>query len=1185
MNLSVQNKLTYTTIFLTFIVLVVIGYVGYSNTQQAYHEKILESEQTEVGDMVISIKEKLQVMKKDANFIANFYAMQKFLNWQSIGVANKVSRWEKATKDTFKSIIDLKKIYYKLRILNNDGKEQITVFYNQDTQEAYVQSNDKLQDRSKERYFTETKNLNLDEVYVSQMELNVEFGKIIYPLVPIVHFTAAIYDKNGDKRGVAIINAYADHIIESLSIHQQHVKSRILINNDGYYLHHKNKDKLWGWQLNNNDNFKQDNPETFDIVMKNEKGFYENNGLLFTYERIYPDINNRSEFWVLISHVEKDVVFAPVTRFQRTFILILIISIVSLMIILQRYINSFLHPLNQVTKQLQALSRGRVQEIEINYKANDEIGDLIDSSKRLLTNINTTINQAKVVAAGDYSKRIAIDDKDDALGNAINEMTDRLDQTGRLALELSQGEFDGNIDIKSNKDALGTALNELMDYFRRITRVAESIAMGNFDITFKSTNDKDRLGQAINEMIMTLKQVVEQANAIAAGDFKQRIIPISKDDELARALISMTNRLKDNQLQNNNNQWLQEGITVLNQELSGNKNVQEVFDISLINLARFTGAVSGAIFDYNDETQSLSLTASYAFTEREQFKNHYHKGEGIVGQVAREGVKIHLHRSSDDSMIIDSTITRERAVSTIALPIAYENEFLGVLLLAYSTELNPVTTSLLDQAVSVLGSYLFTASKNEQIKQLLEESQQSFEELQVKSEELQQSNVQMEEQRQQLEQQAAELKAQNERVEKARQELDIQTQELERSSRYKSEFLANMSHELRTPLNSIILLSKLLKENKDNKLTEQELKKADVIHRSGNDLLLLINDILDLSKVESGHMEINLSPVNTAEIRQSLLTLFDELAREKKLDYQVIDRLQGTLITDEQKVLQIMKNLLSNAFKFTKDGDVTVNIATSNKPEYAYMFEVQDSGIGIESTKQDLIFTAFKQVDGSISREFGGTGLGLSISKNFAKVLGGTITLYSQLNKGSLFTLYLPEQQDQIPSKIAHTESAPELNSNFHFKTEPNKPEIIIDVEEQSVTDIDANQLSDKNIIIVDDDPRNIFTISSVLQVAGALTMHALNGKEAIEKIHHHFDELDLVLMDIMMPEMDGYETIQKIRTDKDIANIPIIAVTAKAMKEERQKCLDAGADDYISKPIDMNLLLKLCVSWIEKGR
>ncbi|MEA2091871.1 MAG: ATP-binding protein, partial [Campylobacterota bacterium] len=362
-----------------------------------------------------------------------------------------------------------------------------------------------------------------------------------------------------------------------------------------------------------------------------------------------------------------------------------------------------------------------------------------------------------------------------------------------------------------------------------------------------------------------------------------------------------------------------------------------------------------------------------------------------------------------------------------------------------------------------------------------------------------------------------------------------------------------------TPLNSIILLSKLLTQNQSKTLSEGDISKTSVIHKAGNDLLLLINDILDLSKIESGNMELAENEVDTSEIKDELEGLFGEVAKDRKISFEVKDSFRSSFIVDKTKLLQIIKNLLSNAFKFTKEGEVTMSMFKKNSD---IVIEVSDSGIGIPDAKLALIFEAFKQVDGSISREYGGTGLGLSISKTFVDLMGGTIEVESKENKGSVFRVTLPIGQHIVTQKL------------------PSK-----DVEEFLVVDdeaevFDTELLSGKNILIVDDDSRNIFTLSSVLQELGADTYSALNGEDAYKLLEDEEESMDVVLMDIMMPIMDGLDAIRKIKADERFKHIPIIAVTAKTMKEDKEMCYEAGANDYLPKPIDQNALISMLKAW-----
>ena len=396
--------------------------------------------------------------------------------------------------------------------------------------------------------------------------------------------------------------------------------------------------------------------------------------------------------------------------------------------------------------------------------------------------------------------------------------------------------------------------------------------------------------------------------------------------------------------------------------------------------------------------------------------------------------------------------------------------------------------------------------------------------------------------------------------------------QLELTSKYKSEFLANMSHELRTPLNNLLMLSELLKENKSSHLDVKEVEFAQLIHASGNDLLSLINEILDLSKIESGRVSLNFSELPFAQLHDQIESVFRHVAENRILDFEVTfaSDLPPAIITDEMRLLQVIKNLLSNAFKFTEKGQVSlrVNRATSgwstenkslNKADEVFAFTIEDTGLGISADQQSIIFEAFQQGDGATMRKYGGTGLGLSISREIAKLLGGELTLVrSAPQQGSTFVLYVPLHSVHDDSLTPISESGQTLPC-----------------QEQS-------NLDGKKILIVDDDARNIFALSAALERRGVVVSSAENGATAIDLLTRAPDT-DLVLMDIMMPEMDGYETMREIRKLKEFKNLPIIALTANAMVGDREKCLEAGASDYLSKPVNIAQLSSLMQVWLSK--
>ncbi|MES2963984.1 MAG: ATP-binding protein, partial [Bdellovibrionota bacterium] len=391
--------------------------------------------------------------------------------------------------------------------------------------------------------------------------------------------------------------------------------------------------------------------------------------------------------------------------------------------------------------------------------------------------------------------------------------------------------------------------------------------------------------------------------------------------------------------------------------------------------------------------------------------------------------------------------------------------------------------------------------------------------------------------------------------------------------KYKSEFLANMSHELRTPLNSLLILSKTLADNKDENLTGEQVKFATTVHSAGQDLLALINEILDLSKVEAGKMPVNPKEVPTKEIQDYLEQTFRPVAEHKGLQFEIAasSALPKRLFTDENRLQQILKNLLSNAFKFTEKGSVKFSLGiadknrrfaldTLNKSKNVIIFKVSDTGIGIPRDKQNMIFEAFQQADGTTSRRYGGTGLGLTISREIARLLGGVIEVESEVGEGSEFTLYLPQKYTGADAMMSGA-----------------VPETPMDVP---LLPHDAD-FSGKKILVVDDDMRNIFALTSVMKQRGMSVVYAENGKDGLAVLKANPD-VNLVLMDTMMPEMDGLEATREIRKMPEFLNLPIVSLTAKAMKGDREKCLEAGASDYVTKPVDEEVLLAVMYSWLK---
>ena len=548
---------------------------------------------------------------------------------------------------------------------------------------------------------------------------------------------------------------------------------------------------------------------------------------------------------------------------------------------------------------------------------------------------------------------------------------------------------------------------------------------------------------------------------------------------------------------------------------------------------------------------------------------------------------------------------------------------LGVLELASLHRFSDLHLTFFDRFVPTIGVTINAIMANSRTEVLLTESQRLATQLQERSDELQRQQAELRRSNAELEDKAALLAKQNRAIEvqnfqidQARRTLEERAQQLAISSQYKSEFLANMSHELRTPLNSLLVLAKLLSENLDGNLTVKQIEFARTIHEAGADLLQLINDILDLSKVEAGKMEVHPAAIALDTLLDYVDATFRPTAAQKGLTFEieVNPDVPALIYSDEQRLQQILRNLLSNAVKFTAAGGVTLRVAKADpairfagplRDEASVLaFAVTDTGIGIAEPKLELIFGAFQQADGTTSRGYGGTGLGLSISRDIARLLGGEIRATSRLGHGSTFTFYLTgrqaagtsvpmpppgvpgRDQEVLPERSRPTPAAALASAgspNGAVADSGGQPGTLAagaGLDDGSRQEHDP--LSGAKILIVDDDVRNVFALTSVFERYGAQIRYAENGRQGMEILDRE-DDIALVLMDVMMPELDGYATTAAIRRRPEFADLPIIAVTAKAMKGDRAKSIASGASEYVTKPVDISHLIGLMRGWLER--
>nr|WP_164017528.1 HAMP domain-containing protein [Pyxidicoccus trucidator] len=1104
--------------------------------------------------------------------------------------------------------------------------------------------------------------------------------------------------------------------------------------------------------------------------------------------------------------------------------------------------------------------------------------DLTDNVNFMASNLTTQVRGivrvVTAVANGDLTQKLIVDAKGEvaALADTINNMTDTLgtfaEQVSTVAREVGiEGKLGGQARVPG---ARGT--------WRQLT---------------------DNVNQLAGTLTSQLRAISDVATAVTKGDLTRSITVVAEGEVAALKdnINQMIVNLRETTQKNQEQDWLKTNLAKFSGMMQGQKSLDAVSRLIMSELTPLVSAHHGAFFLVDGEagTPLLKLTSTYAYRERKHIANRFRMGEGLVGQAALERKTILLTRVPSDYITISSGLGESAPLNIIVLPVLFEGEVKAVIELASFHPFSAIHQIFLDQLTESIGVVLNMIIANMRTEQLLLQSQGLTQELQSQSKELTQqqdalkrSNIELEEKAKLLEEQNRRVEEKNNEVERARVSLEEKAEQLTVISKYKSEFLANMSHELRTPLNSLLILAKLLSDNKDGNLSNKQVEYANTIYASGGDLLSLINEILDLSKVEAGKMQVEPRDIVLSELNQFIDRSFRPVADQKGLAFtvEVAPGSPRHVRTDPQRLQQVLKNLLSNAFKFTDEGSVKMKVSVADKAtrldhevlkrsRHVIAFSVTDTGIGIAKDKQRLIFEAFQQADGSTARKYGGTGLGLSISREIAKLLGGEIHVQSEPKKGSTFTLYLPPEyvgpedeglpplsgpneplprpppspdfQASVPAPVhlpptvaesSHVLDAalpPQVESTlapvaveddrehiregdrvllvieddvkfarimvqmarekgfkalvatrgdtglsmaneyqphaitldiqlpvvdgwsvldrlkrnprtrhipvhvisvmdkhqgnsqgaFGYLTKPvskeglervfnqlssflerkerrlllvedddtqrdslvklladggdvavtavatgeevlqkleeheydclvidlllpdtdgiklveevktqqrfrdlpivvytgkeltskdearlrrytgsvilksgsKSPELLLSDTALFLHRLDQNlppraraalaqrnekdsELASKKVLVVDDDMRNIFALTSVLENHGMQVVFAENGRAAIEMLEQHRD-VDIVLMDVMMPEMDGYETMRAIRKDLKYASLPIIAVTAKALKDDREKCMAAGASDYLPKPVDTDKLLELIRLWV----
>ncbi|MDM8535338.1 response regulator [Desulfobacterales bacterium HSG17] len=612
-----------------------------------------------------------------------------------------------------------------------------------------------------------------------------------------------------------------------------------------------------------------------------------------------------------------------------------------------------------------------------------------------------------------------------------------------------------------------------------------------------------------------------------------------------------------------NQLWARDGLNALNNELAGEISFGELVDKSINYISRYIDACTGALYIYDNKNSICELKGAYAFVERKYLSNKFALGQGIVGQVALEKKPILLKNITAEQAVAISGTVSEPPKNIYAVPLIHEKKLYGVMEVAAFENINSVKKDYINSAISIISTALYTAFQREQINNLLDSAQKSNDELQSKTEELSQTNEKLTGLNDELRAQSEELEAQAEELRAQKHELEVQQMQVEEADRLKSEFLSNMSHELRTPLNSVLALSQLMISRGTGKNPEQESEYLRVIERNGRNLLSLINDILDLSKIEAGRMDLFLTDFSPYQVIADALETIAPLADEKNLIIKKDIEKDLVIHSDEDKLHQIILNIISNAVKFTEKGSIEVKV---RKFEKTISFIVRDTGIGIPELELRHIFDEFRQVDGSTTRAFEGTGLGLAICQKLAGLLKGEIIAESEVGNGSTFTL-------NVPLKLNNQEELADAVSQFSkvqpYKNQPDKikPDII-PIGKKTET-AQKREILGKTILVVDDDENIRSIIKSYLIEAGYQVKTATGGRQGLDMAHKL--KPFAITLDIMMPDMDGWEVIRELKTSEDTADIPVIIVS---ISDDRSTGTALGAAGYVIKPVDRNILL-----------
>ncbi|MGK9463426.1 HAMP domain-containing protein [Streptomyces sp. G6] len=1042
--------------------------------------------------------------------------------------------------------------------------------------------------------------------------------------------------------------------------------------------------------------------------------------------------------------------------------------------------NNLTGQVRSITQVATAVAKGDLSQ-RITVEAKGEVAALADVINTMVDTLSAFADEVTRVArevgtegrlgGQAHVPNVAGTWKDltDNVNSMANNLTGQVRNIALVTTAVARGDLSKKIDVDARgeilelKTTINTMVDQLSAFADEVTRVAREVGTegrlgGQAEVEGVSGTWK-RLTENVNELAGNLtrqvRAIAEVTSAVAEGDLT-RSVNVEASGEVAELkdnINSMVESLRETTRANQEQDWLKTNLARISGLMQGHRDLPVVAELIMDELVPLVSAQYGAFYlaEDGEAGPELRLVGSYGYPGDSARPTRIAFGRTLVGQAARSRRTIVVDEVPSGYVTISSGLGEVVPSALVLVPIVVEGQVLGVIELASVAPFTQINRDFLELLMESIGANVNTIVANARTDELLAESQRLTAELQARSaelqvqqEELQHSNAELEDKASLLAAQNRDIEAKNLQIEQARQELEARAQQLSLASKYKSEFLANMSHELRTPLNSLLILAQLLAQNPSRNLTPKQVEYAGIIHSAGSDLLQLINDILDLSKVEAGKMDVTPERVTLRQLIEYVEATFRPMTTQKGLEFTVSTAAgaPADLLTDDSRLRQVLRNLLSNAVKFTERGGVELAVEPAPDDEVpagvvrggaVVAFRVKDTGIGIPEQNLESVFGAFQQADGTTSRKYGGTGLGLSITREIAQLLGGAVTVESTPDRGSTFTLFLPVARPDFEELLAHGPEQPDAESPADALSRPaavaeltgghrQRPRRLLVVEERPrglltlvaesviadlthgrddtgvrppldvITAVGAQEAAGalaaepchcvvlelgmpdaeasrflralrgdsalasvpvlvhsghradaaleedlrsgpgggaleflssldelrerialhlaaeepgdvlslvrseepqhlaphavddspggRTVLVVDDDARNLFALSGILELHGFRVLHAENGRRGIETLVDH-PEVALVLMDVMMPEMDGYTATEEIRRIPRYAELPIIAVTAKAMPGDREKSLASGASDYVTKPVDTQDLIACVRRWL----